>query len=310
MSISAQGVVERASAELSKRITGLGLRGSGKQHRDQQQQQQQSAGSQQPPPPPRSPKASVMERVTNVFCGGGGPLTAVGPIATLGQHAPEKPSRLPSLCKAKVSSSAAEGREAMGMGTASPGAARRRSRTGPTPPPRPTKGPAACLSALSRPTRCVALPAVPVPATWEQLLLEERFGVASRLLDYFSPGEKRVLAQVCPRWRDMLYRSPRHWAGLLPVLRCTELRRCNQQDRDRLYVSLVRRGFHAVCLLGATDEDALDLVTSFPAASKHIHSLSLRCSSVSDRGLETLLDHLQVSATPHCRTAGALRWSQ
>lgn len=53
-SISAQGVVERASAELSKRINGLGLRSS-KHH---------------------STKASVMERVTNVFCGGSN--TAIG----------------------------------------------------------------------------------------------------------------------------------------------------------------------------------------------------------------------------------------
>ena len=62
----------------------------------------------------------------------------------------------------------------------------------------------------------------------------------------------------------------------------------------RLYNSLVRRGFHAVCLLGATDEDALDLVHSFPLASKHVHALSLRGACVSDRGLEALLDHLQV----------------
>lgn len=63
-SISAQGVVERASAELTKRINGLGLR-TGRHH---------------------SARGSVMERVTNVFCGGGGnnpPVTA-----------PEKPSRL------------------------------------------------------------------------------------------------------------------------------------------------------------------------------------------------------------------------
>lgn len=57
----------------------------------------------------------------------------------------------------------------------------------------------------------------------------------------------------------------------------------------------MRRGFHAVCLLGATDEDALDMVHSFPLASKHVHSLSLRGASVSDRGLEALLDHLQVN---------------
>lgn len=48
-------------------------------------------------------------------------------------------------------------------------------------------------------------------------------------------------------------------------------------------------------MFGATDEDALDLVHSFPLASKHVHIVSLRCSSISDRGLEALLDHLQVS---------------
>ncbi|CAG9824142.1 unnamed protein product [Phaedon cochleariae] len=56
-SISAQGVVERASAELSKRINGLGLRGS-KHH--------------------NNAKASVMERVTNVFCGSSNNAPAVG----------------------------------------------------------------------------------------------------------------------------------------------------------------------------------------------------------------------------------------
>lgn len=57
--------MERASAELSKRINGL--RGSaGAKH---------AKGG-----------GSVMERVTNVFCGGGGAAAAV----------PEKPSRLPA----------------------------------------------------------------------------------------------------------------------------------------------------------------------------------------------------------------------
>lgn len=254
MSISAQGVVERASAELSKRITGLGLRGN-KQHRDQ-------GGTPQQSPAPRSAKTSVMERVTNVFCG---PHAHALTGAVHPGQAPEKPSRLPSLCKAKVSGGSLAGQQVSEL---TPGRRRR-------PLPRP------------------ALPAPIQATTWEQLLLDERF--APRLLEYFAAGEKRVLAQVCPRWRDLLYRSPRHWTGLLPVLRCAEMRRCSQAERDRLYVSLVRRGFHAVCLLGATDEDALDLVNSFPAASKHVHSLSLRCSSVSDRGLETLLDHLQVS---------------
>lgn len=131
--------------------------------------------------------------------------------------------------------------------------------------------------------------------TMEQLLQDERF--LNNFFQYFTSYERRTLAQVCTRWRDTLYRSPKFWSGILPTLQCRELRQMSNQDRVKLYNSLVRRGFHAICLLGATDEDAIDIVHSFPLASKHIHSLSLRCSSISDRGLEALLDHLQVSSS-------------
>ncbi|XP_067643633.1 uncharacterized protein [Eurosta solidaginis] len=125
----------------------------------------------------------------------------------------------------------------------------------------------------------------------DALLLDDRF--LNRFLLYFSSYERRTLAQVCIKWRDILYRSPRYWSGLLPTLQCRELRQIQSCDRVKLYNSLIRRGFHALALVGASDEDALDVVHSFPLASKHIHSLSLRCSSISDRGLEALLDHLQ-----------------
>ncbi|XP_054734671.1 F-box/LRR-repeat protein 16 [Anastrepha obliqua] len=125
----------------------------------------------------------------------------------------------------------------------------------------------------------------------EALLLDDRF--LNRFFLYFSSYERRTLAQVCMKWRDILYRSPRYWSGLLPTLQCRELRQIPSCDRVKLYNSLIRRGFHALALVGASDEDALDVVHSFPLASKHIHSLSLRCSSISDRGLEALLDHLQ-----------------
>ncbi|XP_017843515.1 F-box/LRR-repeat protein 16 isoform X2 [Drosophila busckii] len=125
----------------------------------------------------------------------------------------------------------------------------------------------------------------------EALLLDDRF--LNRFFQYFSPYERRALAQVCIKWRDILYRSPRYWSGLLPTLQCRELRLMPACERGKLYNSLIRRGFHALGLVGASDEDALDVVHSFPLASKHVHSLSLRCSSISDRGLETLLDHLQ-----------------
>ncbi|GAB0086892.1 F-box/LRR-repeat protein 16 [Sergentomyia squamirostris] len=229
-SISAQGVVERASAELSKRINGLGLR---KHHGG-------ATGH---------AKASVMERVTNVLCGGSSHASA----NSLG--APEKPSRMAAM--------------KLTVGKGAPGP--------------PSHG------GTPQPLR--KSPPAPPILTVEQLLMDERF--LSRFFLYFSPLERCVLAQVCQRWRDVLYRSPRYWSGLLPVLQSRELRQASGQDRVKLYNSLIRRGFHAICLLGATDEDALDIVHSFPLASKHIHSLGLRCSSVSDRGLEALLDHLQ-----------------
>ncbi|XP_049779600.1 F-box/LRR-repeat protein 16 [Schistocerca cancellata] len=238
-SISAQGVVERASAELTKRINGLGLRAAGKHHRA-------------PSPAPAAngagevvvaaAKASVMERVTNALCGGGG-----GGAGT------------PQL-----------------------------SRRGAPPPPPPGATPAASRPGRRQPQ----LQHRRQPNSWEQLLMDEMF-LARFFLQYFSAAERRPLAQVCSRWRDVLYRSARYWSGLVPVLRCRELRAALPGERARLYASLLRRGFHSLALLGAADEDALDLVHAFPAASKHVHSLSLRCCSISDRGLEALLDHLQ-----------------
>lgn len=122
--------------------------------------------------------------------------------------------------------------------------------------------------------------------------------ILKKLKQFFVSILKKNILQVCTRWRDILYRSPRNWTGLFPVLQCRELRSSQMNERARLYSSLLRRGFHCICLMGASDEDAIDLVNSFPLASKHIHNLSLRCSSITDRGLETLLDHLQVRFSP------------
>ncbi|XP_065360087.1 F-box/LRR-repeat protein 16 [Calliphora vicina] len=136
------------------------------------------------------------------------------------------------------------------------------------------------------------LPKLPPPITSiELLMMDDRF--LNRFFLYFSSYERRILAQVCTKWRDVLYRSPRYWSGLLPTLQCRELRQMTASDRVKLFNTLIRRGFHALALVGANDDDAYDVVHSFALASKHIHSLSLRCSSISDRGLEALLDHLQ-----------------
>lgn len=81
----------------------------------------------------------------------------------------------------------------------------------------------------------------------------------------------------------------------MPVVRCREARAMQPTLRTRLYASLVRRGFDSLVLLAATDEDIPELTRGFPLAQRYVHSLSLRCCAVTDRGLEALLDHLQVN---------------
>lgn len=274
-SISAQGVVERASAELSKRINGLGLRS--KHHHNNG-----TSGSN---------KTSVMERVTNVLCGGSSSHNNV--------NAPEKPSRLTGKQQQQINKitggGSVIGPSVGGGGGGGGGGGLGSNHSTPT-QIRKIQHPQNHNSALygkQQQQQLQQLYAPPPPLTLDQLFQDERF--LNRFFLYFNSYERRTLAQVCTRWRDLLYRCPRFWAGLYPILQCRELRQTTNQDRVRLYNSLVRRGFHSVSLFGATDEDALDLVHSFPLASKHVHSLSLRCSSISDRGLEALLDHLQVS---------------
>ncbi|XP_055320125.1 F-box/LRR-repeat protein 16 isoform X1 [Sitodiplosis mosellana] len=265
-SISAQGVVERASVELAKRINGL----RSKHHHGHG-------------------KTSVMERVTNALCGGSSHNNA-----SIGApEKPEKPSRIasakqigqklitssgsnsqqgtPQSIRKLQTSTNAQNVNAMNMGGSGNDCVTQKK-----------------LNADLNSWNWIAKSNI---STMEQLLQDERF--LNKFFQYFTPYERRTLAQVCARWRDTLYRSPKFWSGILPTLQCRELRMMSNQDRVKLYNSLVRRGFHAICLLGATDEDAIDIVHSFPLASKHIHSLSLRCASVSDRGLEALLDHLQ-----------------
>lgn len=276
-SISAQGVVERASAELSKRINGLGLRS--KHHHNNGTTS--SSG-----------KTSVMERVTNVLCGGSSNHNNV--------NASEKPSRLSGkqLQQQPINKIAGGGSVigpstggVLGGGGGSNHATPTLIRKIPHPPINHHHHHHHNMTNSPIYHQKPYVP--PAPVTVDQLFQDERF--LNKFFLYFTSYERRQMAQVCLKWRDVLYRCPRFWSGLYPILQCRDLRHSTNQDRVRLYNSLVRRGFHSVCLFGATDEDALDLVHSFPLASKHVHSLSLRCSSISDRGLESLMDHLQVS---------------
>ncbi|KZC08240.1 PREDICTED: F-box/LRR-repeat protein 16 [Dufourea novaeangliae] len=255
-SISAQGVVERASAELTKRINGLGLRAS-KHH----------GGG----------KASVMERVTNVFCGSGGVAYTNLQSASNANATPEKPSRsVPATTTAAMGNMPNVNNKnlnsAAGGGT-------------------PSRGRISRNRSKNVPLASGGTGGYVAPVTWDQLMQDDHF--LGKFFLYFNAIERRILAQVCSRWRDILYARPRLWAGLVPVVRCRELRGMPPSSRTRLYASLVRRGFRSLVLVSAADEDIPELTHGFPLAQRNVHSLSLRSCAITDKGLEALLDHLQ-----------------
>lgn len=284
MKMSTQNtIVERASAELTKRINGLRKHSSNS-----------SSGSVNNSNSIVG-KTSVMERVTNVLCGGGSSANNSNNIhnnnnntnsqnttTTMSISTPEKPYRYQS----KHQHNSIFSHHKMSGGTSSSQGSNSNQST----PQSLRKYHQKPQTANKRfPSSMTSSPIL----TIEQLFLDEKF--LQQFFFYFSSYERRDLAQVCTCWRDILYRNPSYFSGLVPVLQCREMRATQNQDKVKLYNSIIRRGFHSIALNGATDEDALDIVHTFPLASKHIHSLSLRCSSISDRGLEALLDHLQVN---------------
>lgn len=244
--MTSQGVVERASAELSKRINGLTLRAANKPS---------SGGSTAggaTGSPSRAPRTgtSVMERVTNVLCGGGG-----GGSSSLGSGG---------------GGSGGGGSGGSGGGIQYP---RFRGRT-------PVRNRAAAYR-------------VKRPVTWPELMRDEQF--LNGFFTYFSAAERVPLARVCVRWRDVLYRSPKFWHNVRPVIRCKQLRSYNYADKAAVFKSFVAREMTAVTIYGALDQDTVEFVNTYPFPNKNILSLCLQSSSVTDRGLESFLDHLQAS---------------
>ncbi|KAI8426215.1 hypothetical protein MSG28_005136 [Choristoneura fumiferana] len=63
---------------------------------------------------------------------------------------------------------------------------------------------------------------------------------------------------------------------------------------QRFYNSLVRRGIRGVVLVSASDDDINEFIRQFPLSAHHVHAISLKGCTITDRGLEAILDHLQV----------------
>lgn len=237
--MSGQGVVERASAELSKRINGLSLR-VGKQHRN--------VGK----------SSSVMERMTNVFCGNS-----------------NSNNNNNNNCNNINSSSNNAVVNAPTMPINATGTEKIRCRVGKTP---------------QQIRRAVYIKSR--PDTLNELFMDEEF--LSKFFWYFSSIDRSNLARVCTRWKEILYRNQKYWSGLSLNIHCKQFRQSTSYEKTRLYASFIRRGLRSLGLVGAKDEDVLDMMNFFPLGSKHVHSAMLKWCGITDKGLELFVDHLKV----------------
>ncbi|XP_053385517.1 F-box/LRR-repeat protein 16-like [Mercenaria mercenaria] len=126
------------------------------------------------------------------------------------------------------------------------------------------------------------------PTSVRDLFLDERF--LAKFFMFFSAEERGKLSQVCKAWKNILY-QPKFWINVIPIIACRDLSK-RDETRRAFYESLQQRSFDAVCLFGATDEDIADFVNHFSNCKKQIRSISLRCSNVTDSGLEILFKRL------------------
>ena len=122
------------------------------------------------------------------------------------------------------------------------------------------------------------------PTTVRDLFMDERF--LAKFFMFFSAMERGALCQVCKQWKNILY-HPRYWITVVPIVPCREL--AKKEDVRRFYYdSLQHRSFDSICLFGATDDDIIDFISHFSNSKKQLRSVGLRCSNITDSGLEAL----------------------
>ncbi|XP_072028266.1 uncharacterized protein [Amphiura filiformis] len=124
-----------------------------------------------------------------------------------------------------------------------------------------------------------------------ELMMEDRY--LQRLFYYFSACERCTLAQVCKRWRAMAYNS-RYWKYVTPILHKRDLYD-DTDDGGKMFTSLSsfeQRGFESVCLVSVSDLDICEFIDHCPKTKKTLRGISLKRSTVTDAGLEVMLEQL------------------
>eukprot|EP00058_Branchiostoma_floridae_P021544 XP_002607034.1 hypothetical protein BRAFLDRAFT_127069 [Branchiostoma floridae] len=134
--------------------------------------------------------------------------------------------------------------------------------------------------------------------------------ILSRLFTYFWPCERCVLAQVCSKWKQVLY-QPKFWREVTPILHCRELY-TEGTDGEKRFVDLTsfqQRGFESACLVGVADLDICEFIDNYPPSKKTIKYISLKRSTVTDAGCVRITDTgLGFLSTMTSLTALYLRW--
>lgn len=120
------------------------------------------------------------------------------------------------------------------------------------------------------------------------LWMNERF--LSQFFWYFGSTDRRCLASVCRKWKEVLYRNQAYWISLRAVLNYRELRDWSELDRRSFYRNIQRRGFDSVCVFCANDKDVSDLVYHFGAyLGPSVRCLTLRSCNLGDVSLATVM---------------------
>ncbi|XP_070579443.1 F-box/LRR-repeat protein 16-like [Ptychodera flava] len=128
--------------------------------------------------------------------------------------------------------------------------------------------------------------------TWKELLLEEKF--LNRLFFYFWPCERCLLAQVCSTWKRVLY-QPIFWKDFTPILHRRDLYDTKAGGEEKKFTDLASfhlKGIESVCLVSVSDLDICEFIDNFPQSKKCTHAISLKRSTVTDAGLEVMLEQL------------------
>ncbi|XP_007903053.1 F-box/LRR-repeat protein 16 [Callorhinchus milii] len=123
-------------------------------------------------------------------------------------------------------------------------------------------------------------------------ILDEK--ILNRLFWYFSCCERCVLVQVCKVWRKVLYQG-KFWQGVTPILHAKELYNV-LLNGDKEFVNLqgfASRGFDSFCLIGVSDLDICEFIDNYPLSKKGVRSVSLKRSTITDAGLEVMLEQMQ-----------------